>query len=324
MRTVIVGAGITGLALGSLLKEKDPKVEIVILEKSRGVGGRMATRRTDHGKFDHGAQFYSQKDSMLGLHQKWQKDGLVDRWFQSENVDRYISRSGMTALAKNLAAPLAVQLGLKAIKLNSLSSGGWEIEIENHEAMKADRLVLTAPMPQNLELLDRSGIEVQPRLRDVTYAKAVVLLFEGVNAVGDNGLGIGDFDGEHGFRDDVSESVFSVANQMKKGLHSVPSWTVVMTPKFSDLVFDQTDEQILSLALKEVRALVPALSYDSVQVKKWRYSHPTTLACLKGDPLFTVVGENLFMAGDSYGGASVAGAVASAKQLAAFLSAGQS
>lgn len=316
MRTVIVGAGITGLALGSQLKEKFPNDEITILEKSRGVGGRMATRRTDQGKFDHGAQFYSQKDSMSALHQKWQKEGLVDKWFQSENVDRYISRSGMTALAKSLASPLSVELGLKVLKLNSLPSGGWEIEIESHEAMKADRLVLTAPMPQNLELLDRSGIEVHPRLREVTYAKAVVLLFEGV--------AVCDFDGEHGFKDELGESVFSVSNQMKKGLHSVPSWTVVMTPKFSDQVFDQAEEQILSLALKEVRLLVPALSYNSVQVKKWRYSHPITLACSKGDPLFTVVGENLFIAGDSYGGGSIAGAVASANQLASFLIAGQS
>lgn len=311
MRTVIVGAGITGLALGSLLREKHPNDEVTILEKSRGVGGRMATRRTDLGKFDHGAQFYSKKDSMLWLHQKWQNEGLVEKWFQSENVDKFISRAGMTALAKSLSAVLSVELGKKALKLNSVAGGVWEIEIENHEAIKADRVVLTAPMPQNLELLDRSGIEVSDRLRQVAYAKAIVLLFEGVSS--------GEFDGVHGFKENIDESVFSVANQFRKGLHSVPSWTVVMTPKFSDQVFDQDDDQILSLALREITKLVPELTYETVQVKKWRYSHPIKLACLKEEPLFTVVSENLFLAGDSYGGASVAGAVASANQLASFI-----
>lgn len=311
MRTVIVGAGITGLALGSLLKEKFPNDEVTILEKSRGVGGRMATRRTDHGKFDHGAQFYSHKDSMLALHDKWKKEGLVDQWFQSENIDKFVSRSGMTALAKSLAAPLSVELDKKALKVSKVSGGQWEVEIENQTSVKADRLILTAPMPQNLELLDRSGIKVSDRVREVTYAKAIVLLFEGVSS--------NDLDGTHGFKENIGESVFSVANQFKKGLHSVPSWTVVMTPKFSDQAFDQTDEQILALALKEILLLVPELSYENVQVKKWRYSHPTRLACLKEEPLFTVVAENLYMAGDSYGGPSVAGAVASANQLASFL-----
>jgi len=311
MKTVIVGAGITGLALGSFLREKNPTDEVVILEKSRGVGGRMATRRTDRGKFDHGAQFYSHKESIAKLHLQWQSQNLVQEWFQSDNVSKFISPSGMTALAKSLAAPLSIELEMKALKVNSASGLSWEVEIENHLPMVADRLILTAPMPQNLELLDRSGLPVSDRLRKAVYAKAVVLLFEGIAP--------NDLDGTLGFKDNINESVFSVSNQFKKGLHSVPSWTVVMTPQFSDQVFEMADEQILPLALKEVMRIAPSLAYENVQLKKWRYSHPLTLACSKGEPMFTDVAKNFYLAGDAFGGASVAGAVASAAQLAGYL-----
>ena len=56
MRNVaVIGAGITGVTLTNLLKEK---VNITVFEKSRGVGGRMATRRAEPYQFNHGAQYF--------------------------------------------------------------------------------------------------------------------------------------------------------------------------------------------------------------------------------------------------------------------------
>ena len=51
----VIGAGITGIALANLLQKK---VNLTIFEKSRGVGGRMATRRAEPYKFNHGAQYF--------------------------------------------------------------------------------------------------------------------------------------------------------------------------------------------------------------------------------------------------------------------------
>ena len=55
----VIGAGITGATLANLLKKK---VTITIFEKSRGVGGRMATRRADPYQFNHGAQYFKVKN----------------------------------------------------------------------------------------------------------------------------------------------------------------------------------------------------------------------------------------------------------------------
>ena len=51
----VIGAGITGITLANLLQKK---VNLTVFEKSRGVGGRMATRRAEPYQFNHGAQYF--------------------------------------------------------------------------------------------------------------------------------------------------------------------------------------------------------------------------------------------------------------------------
>jgi len=58
---LIIGAGMAGLAAAQILAQHGIKVRL--LEKSRGLGGRMATRRitTSQGEVwvDHGAQYFT-------------------------------------------------------------------------------------------------------------------------------------------------------------------------------------------------------------------------------------------------------------------------
>ena len=55
----IVGAGISGLSAARKLIEKH---NVIIFDKSRGVGGRMSTRYSEAYEFDHGAQYFTAKD----------------------------------------------------------------------------------------------------------------------------------------------------------------------------------------------------------------------------------------------------------------------
>ena len=52
----IVGAGMAGLTCARLLKESG--YSVVLLEKSRGPGGRVATRRAHGTRIDHGLPFF--------------------------------------------------------------------------------------------------------------------------------------------------------------------------------------------------------------------------------------------------------------------------
>ena len=49
---VVVGAGVAGLQCARRLR--DAGLQVVVLDKARGVGGRVATRRVDGQPVDHG------------------------------------------------------------------------------------------------------------------------------------------------------------------------------------------------------------------------------------------------------------------------------
>ena len=61
-KIAIIGAGLSGLVLSNLLKAH---ADILVFEKSKGVGGRLATRRADPYAFDHGAQYFTIKNSQF-------------------------------------------------------------------------------------------------------------------------------------------------------------------------------------------------------------------------------------------------------------------
>ena len=59
-RVAVIGAGLSGLvAAGQLRKCSD----VEVFEKSRGFGGRMATRYGADFEFDHGAQFFTARSA---------------------------------------------------------------------------------------------------------------------------------------------------------------------------------------------------------------------------------------------------------------------
>ena len=57
--TIIIGAGMAGMAAARTLVNAN--LPVLVLDKGRGISGRMATRRWGDATFDHGAQYFSAK-----------------------------------------------------------------------------------------------------------------------------------------------------------------------------------------------------------------------------------------------------------------------
>ena len=76
MRVVVIGAGVAGLmAAQSLVKNGH---DVVVLDKGRSPGGRLATRRIDDATLDHGAQFFTVRESSFESHvAEWIASGVV-------------------------------------------------------------------------------------------------------------------------------------------------------------------------------------------------------------------------------------------------------
>ena len=58
----IIGAGLSGLVAARRLEKV---ANATIFENSKGVGGRIATRRSGIYSFDHGAQFFTPKTKLF-------------------------------------------------------------------------------------------------------------------------------------------------------------------------------------------------------------------------------------------------------------------
>ena len=56
MQLAVIGAGVAGLVAARALRQRRPELALAVFEKSRGLGGRVATRRREGFAFDHGAQ----------------------------------------------------------------------------------------------------------------------------------------------------------------------------------------------------------------------------------------------------------------------------
>ncbi len=165
-RIAVIGAGLAGLTLARHLQ---PHAEVVVFDKSRGVGGRMASRRVGDFCFDHGAQFFTARSpAFRRFLQEYRAQGIVQEWHprvltlaQDEKPYKrdwfephYVAVPGMTALCKALAEGLDVRLGVQVGMPQRQDNGQWRLPLGNNDRSDPfDWVLCTAPAPQARELL---------------------------------------------------------------------------------------------------------------------------------------------------------------------------
>ncbi|NOT79709.1 MAG: NAD(P)-binding protein [Bacteriovoracaceae bacterium] len=302
---VIIGAGLTGLSLAKKLVDSGES-SVLVLEKSRGLGGRMATRRTLETRFDHGAQFYRLKTDSKIMHQFWLQNNDSHQWFISPAGDHWCAKEGMTSLAKKIAKGLDFSLE-KQIQSIVKTDECWLLTSDKGEKWEAKNVILTAPLPQALLLLDKSEINYSAELKKIHYTKALIGLITLKSSIEIS---------QYGYREFNQGDFFSLADQSSKGVSNLPALTLTMSPAFSEKYFDETDESIvLSSMLKSFKVLYPECEVVGSELKKWRYCQSLN----SYEKSFLEVQKNFFLAGDAFGGSSLLGALRSSQALADFL-----
>ncbi|MFM8793316.1 MAG: NAD(P)/FAD-dependent oxidoreductase, partial [Acidimicrobiales bacterium] len=133
MRTVIIGAGLSGLMAARSLH--DAGREVIVLDKGRGVGGRLATRRIGDARLDHGAQFFTvRSDEFRSVVDSWLADGVVREWCrgfgEQDGHPRYVGTDGMTSIAKHLARGLDVRTSTLAFSLRR-EDDCWQVRTDD-------------------------------------------------------------------------------------------------------------------------------------------------------------------------------------------------
>ena len=151
----IIGAGLAGLTAADALQREGRKV--CVFDKSRGTGGRLATRRTDMRRFDHGAPV-AQGDAAFDA--AMSKIGAV-RW-----RDGWRGAPGMSSLVKPLAEGLQITGSCRITRIDG-TRGAWILKDEGDDTHGPfTDLIVAIPAPQAAELIpsaDLSQVRMRPR-----------------------------------------------------------------------------------------------------------------------------------------------------------------
>ena len=175
----------TGITLASNL---DPeKFEIQILDKGRGVGGRMASKTifVDNKEFryDYGAQFFTVRSKEFGDQvSEWEMKKLVKVWCNGfENNDghnRYMSTNGMRDLLGNISSGLKIQQNQKVAKIEYFDDY-WRLGASRAN-FESELLVITTPLPQCVELLKTIPTfdhhDSLDEIKKIEYKKCIALI----------------------------------------------------------------------------------------------------------------------------------------------------
>ncbi len=296
----VVGAGVAGLALARRLARAGRHV--VVFEKSRGCGGRAATRRRDEGRFDHGAQYFTCRGEAFGAQlREWQERGVVGSWetplarlapggrvLDWDDRPRFVGVPGMSALGRDLAVDLDVHLTTRIQGLER-GSEGWRLVDEAGDRTDAyGRVVLAVPAPQASELLDgvsplverMAAVEIDPCLAlMLTFATPIPAPFEGGAVVVDSPL------------------AWIARDSAKPGRPQGDRWVLHATPQWSARQLEAAPEtwsRILVAALRDAigRDLPVAAHMDG---HRWRFARTRVPL---GEPYLLDLDAGLAVCGD--------------------------
>lgn len=322
---VIVGGGISGLIAATLLQRHG--LQVTVLDKGRGIGGRLATRRINHdifgeGIFDYGAQFFTVRDPLFKKWvSAWKKENIVQKWsdnFPGKNTDTkkagnefYRGSANIRDIAKRLAANLNVRTSTRVTNV-SWKGSQWHVQTEKNKSFSGDILMMTPPVPQILELLKFSKIRlsevIEAELDNVTYQRciaALILLKDESNIPEPGGVWMG------------GEPLHWIADNSVKGIspegHAV---TILAGPEFSLRHWDWDDDKVLERIMEASHPWIRGKIAES-QIHRWKYSQPIQPYIAP----FQYISDPgpMMLAGDGFVGSRVESAVLSGIHAAEFI-----
>lgn len=346
---VVIGAGLSGLTAAQQLHRAGYRV--IVVEKSRGLGGRLATRRLGSTAIDHGCRYLqpftdpslSPIPSLLaaGELQPWQPetfaltaDGSLTAVAPSTGSETiYVAPKGMSSVAKALAPDLTIYRQWRATDL-SPTPLGWRITGEclgsapqgPSSTIEAKAVVLAIPAPQAAALLGAAAEQSADlkalvlRLQAVEF-EAVIAVMAGYGPQTSSCLDMQQSSGGWMITADHHPTLGWIAlDSSKRTDPDEPVVVIHSSPNFAAKNLETTDLNAVGQTLLTAAGqLQPWLgSPQWMQVHRWRYG-------LVGQPLGNITLSNpavpgLVGCGDWCLGGNAEGAIASGHQAATAIS----
>lgn len=316
-RIAILGAGVAGLAAALALR--DAELDVVVFEKSRGLGGRAATRGREGIRYDHGANYFRADTERVRklVYTDLPAGDLIEiaapvRPFPiagqaTEAVPppapvRLNYRHGISQLAKLLGAASGAII-YNEVRVERLVRLGnrWTLIAEGERVFDGfDAVLLTPPAPQSAVIVEASEMDAALRyalskgLRKARYEAqlCLVLGYEGVAV---------DVDWYARVDTERRRPIAWLAMEHAKTGHVPANQHVLliqMASAWSTLHYLEPFESLLPHVMAQVRQVLPSLSEpDWHDGQRWRFARATTPANTRA--LAAGQTHGLFFAGDA-------------------------
>jgi predicted NAD/FAD-dependent oxidoreductase len=301
----VVGAGMAGVACARTLLQAGHRV--TVFEKSRGFGGRMSTRRTEFGGFDHGAQYFTVRDKRFAralltaqtVVRPWSVStvrvldefGHVLASAPPPTEPHFVATPGMSALVSHWMQPLAhpelhghptantlTETRVTHLERDALHPEQWQLRAEDSEGGQHviggfDRVVLAIPHLQAHDLLLASGHtpELRRELTEVQVAPCWTLMVAYPQAMQPGLPHIGpQWNAARSTHHRIS---WLARENSKPGRERIERWTIQASPAWSAKHLEDDAERVKAKLLKGFAEItgIRATPTHAV-VHRWRFA----------------------------------------------------
>lgn len=299
-RIGIVGAGIAGLACAEQLRGIG---DIVLFDKGRRPGGRLATVTIGNASWDLGAPSFTARDPRFRAEvMRWREAGWVARWDDGPR-NALVGIPSMASLVAEQSRGLDVRFGFSVQSLVT-TDGGWVIEGERCQAGPFDGVVVAVPAEQAAPLLALHDLKAARHAASVRSFPCWAVMVEFCRPLKPSG---------HLATD---AGIFSVIanNRSKPGRGEAECWVLHASAQWSQKHLESSADNVAIQLLAELAETIgtdlPAHTF--IKAHRWRFSRP----CGQSDQVIWNSSLGLGACGDWCAEPTVEGAWLSGIQLA--------
>lgn len=279
-KIAVIGAGIAGLAAA---KQLSTHYDVSVFEKSRGVGGRLATRYVDSFEFDHGAQYFTAKTPLFKqLVNELELAGVIQRWDArfveiegrritsrrawDNQYPHYVGVSKMNSIGKYLARECDVRLNQRVISLLPHTLG-WQLHVENQDVTDVfDWVILAIPPLQALELMP-ANTPLHSRLSAAKMQACYSLMLGFNDAL--------ELDWDAAFIKESCLSWISINSKKPGRATELPTLVALSSNDWAQNHLDDTKQLVQETLIQEVSELLGQVFKQPTQqiIHLWRYAN---------------------------------------------------
>jgi renalase len=289
----VIGAGIAGLTCARQLQQAGKRV--VLIDKSRGLGGRLATRRLAGTHADHGVCYLHAKgDRFQGWIDELVSVGILRVWTNgihslsangilqppTKSAPYYAAPMGATSIAKYLGQDLEI-IGDRLITAISPIDDGWRLSTKDPEfSLTAAQVIIATPPAQALNIvresiLQRRGSANDPQciqqLASVQFTRSITAIVAYPESDQNAATAI-PWQGIHCIE---HPTLAWIGLDSSKQINPTqPVLVIQSSAAFAEQYFDAPDLLIIGQKLLDaVDPLIPTLNTpELIQVHRWGYA----------------------------------------------------